>query len=182
MDDCNTKFPRWQSQSAWPFYLQRRSHWKCSSLHTSCACVFQWGGPSKPMVRSIHKEESHIPFALTGEQLYKLRFGQYLWTFNRCPPESSHYRISGKLPLWYSSNEDSLLLTIKLLWLQITNKTFFWTCDVDIQKPGCCLPPTGHTLPVLLVRQPKDPSKHSEVVLSFWVTVGSSCSKLDFWL
>lgn len=33
------------------------------------------------------QREIIYPFALTGEQLYKLWFGQYLWTFNRNPPE-----------------------------------------------------------------------------------------------
>ncbi|TNN50377.1 hypothetical protein EYF80_039412 [Liparis tanakae] len=49
-------------------------------------------------------------------------------------------------------------------------------------RRGCSLPPVGHTLPVQLVREPKDPSRHSVVVQSFWVMVGSSCSKLAFWL
>lgn len=49
-----------------------------------------------------------------------------------------------------------------------------------VEKSGDWLPPIGHTLPVLLVRDPKDPSRHSEVVRSFWVTVGSSCSKPAF--
>lgn len=49
-----------------------------------------------------------------------------------------------------------------------------------VKKSGNRLPPIGHTLPVLLVRDPKDPSRHSEVVRSFWVIVGSSCSKPAF--
>lgn len=71
--------------NTWPLRLRRWSHSKRSSLHTSCASLLFKAAihktvPSQPMVI--------YPFELSGEQLYKLRFGQYLWTFNGRPPES----------------------------------------------------------------------------------------------
>lgn len=69
-----------------------------------------------------------------------------------------HYCLTTK---WSSKSKDTPLLMVS--------------------KPDYCLPPGGHTFPVLLVRDPKDPSRHSEVVRSFWVAVGSSFSKPAFW-
>lgn len=178
-----------------PFRLQRRSHSQCSSPHTLCASVLfnaathrtvpPIGGHISANGSLDSQREIIYPSSLTGDQLYKLWFGQYLWTFNRCTPEScrstvSHYwQITSAIQLQWK-----LIATHQLSFyaLQKTNTT----CCLDIRSrrytPNCYLPPVGCTLPVLLVREPKDPSRHSEVVQSFWVMVGSSCSKPAFWL
>ena len=172
--------------------LQRWSLSERNSIHTSCASVLFDAATHltvPPMRTHISangsfdsQREIIYPFTLTGEQLYKLWFGQYFWTFSHFPPESCrsvNYQYVTNIQLWVKTH---CCLQLSLYALQQTKNIQVLNRKCRKCKPGCCLPSVGSTFPVLLVSEPRDPSRHSVVVQSFWVMVGSSCSKPAFWL
>lgn len=156
-----------------------------STLQPTGLCIPS-ADTSQPTVRLIHKEKSFIPLLWLGSSCTNCDLDSIFehLTAAHLSPSVLCYHISRKLPTWSSCSENSKALTIKLFFyaLETANNKCCSNIWYRKYKAGCCLPPVGHTLAVPLVREPKDPSRHSDVVHSFWVTVGSSCSKLAFWL
>lgn len=147
-----------------------------------CQLVIQCCNPQDCVIsaNSIHKENSFICWgAAVQTRIWTISLN--IWTHR-----------TWVLPfcvITLVANYQCHPVTMKTHWyshlsfysLQITSNTNCLNMWYR-QKPCCCLPPVGHTLPVLLVRELKDPNRQSEVLESFWVTVGSSISKLAFWL